>query len=395
MILPMLFHHPDLVVITTGIIFAVLLLLTPICIYLLLRHMRYKKQSNAAIANKRLLYSSPASLEPQISINATKRFVFPLQKLENPNISTQVISETGSPFSESASNTYKTFDMPKRCQRHLSSDSSYTSSNQRRSYPLPSISFDAIKSKIQHVHRRSSPLSTRRLQPIDSELTSVVHSSDSDDQDNESIPPSSFEYSLAELFRMELIYKLHYSIDDSQLYFQIIRLNCIQPLIERCFPSFICKIRLCANDDKRKTKKYFSKKDPINEIFKFDVNQYALEQSYLKVHILGHHKNDKRIELGNTILLLNQYDNLMIRSGHYSDGGLTASEQHTKSIQIYEERIDMITQQQANLTENEPRALICLVYENERCLLQVGVIKIVGIQSLLKAPVGHSHHRGK
>jgi hypothetical protein len=43
-------------------------------------------------------------------------------------------------------------------------------------------------------------------------------------------------------------------------------------------------------------------------------------------------------------------------------------------------------------SENEARALICLVYENDRCLLHVGLIKIVGIQSLLKPSIGH---RGK
>ncbi|UJR29179.1 hypothetical protein I4U23_010393 [Adineta vaga] len=394
MILPMLLQHPDLVVITTGIILLTFLLLTPLGIYLCLRYVRYKKRSNIAIAKKRLIYSSPASVEPQIPIKATNHFVFPLSKLENSAISTQVINETGSPFSENTSN-YRSFDMTKRAQRHLSSDSSYTSSSHRRSYPLPSFSFDTIKSKIQQVQRRSSPLSTRRLEPIDSELVSITHSSDSDEPDTESLPVSSFEYSLTELFRIDLVYKLHYSIDDNQLYFQILRLNCIQPLIERCFPSFICKIRLYTNNDKRKTKKYFSKKDPMNEIFKFDLDQYTLEDSYLKIHVLGHHKNDKRIELGHTILLLNQYDNLMIRSGHHDDGGLQASEQHMKSIQIYEERIDMITQQQGNLTENEARALICLAYENDRCLLQVGLIKVLGIQSLLKIPPsgGHSNHR--
>ncbi|CAF4701061.1 unnamed protein product, partial [Rotaria magnacalcarata] len=47
----------------------------------------------------------------------------------------------------------------------------------------------------------------------------------------------------------------------------------------------------------------------------------------------------------------------MIRSGHHHDGGLAASEQHTKSIPIIEDRIDMITQQQVT-SENEARALI-------------------------------------
>lgn len=44
--------------------------------------------------------------------------------------------------------------------------------------------------------------------------------------------------------------------------------------------------------------------------------------------------------------------------------------------------------------ENEARALICLVYENDRCLLHVGLIKIIGIHALLKPTTGHIHHRG-
>jgi hypothetical protein len=44
--------------------------------------------------------------------------------------------------------------------------------------------------------------------------------------------------------------------------------------------------------------------------------------------------------------------------------------------------------------ENEARALICLVYENDRCLLHVGLIKILGIQYLLKQPISHFHHQG-
>ena len=71
-----------------------------------------------------------------------------------------------------------------------------------------------------------------------------------------------------------------------------------------------------------------------------------LEQSYLKIHVLGQHKNDKRLDLGHIALVLNQYDNLMMRVGQSHDGGLAASEQRTKSIPIYEDRIDMITQQQ-------------------------------------------------
>ncbi len=96
----------------------------------------------------------------------------------------------------------------------------------------------------------------------------------------------------------------------------------------------------------------------------------------------------------------------MIQAGHDHDEGLAPSEQHTKSIQIYQDRIDIQTQEQVkwfyfNLfsfkitSENKARALICLVYENDRCLLHVGLIKIVSIESLLKLPTGHSHHREK
>ncbi|CAF3082351.1 unnamed protein product [Rotaria socialis] len=351
-----------------------------------------------AIAKKRLIYSSPASITPEIPTKATNRFVFPLPKLENTELSSKTVCETSPPISvnELPSN-YKTFDLAKRYQRYLSSDSSYTSSNHRSSNPLPSFSFDTVKSKIQQVHRLStpSPILFRSLEPIDSEQASKEYSSDSDEQDDESsmAPPTpSFEYSLLDLFRIEIIYKLHYSIDDEQLLFQLISLRSTQPLIERCFSSLICKIRLYTNNDKRKNKKYFSKKDPINEIFKFDLDQFTLEQSYIKINVFGQHKNDKRLELGHTVLVLNQYDNLMIRSGHHHDGGLAASEQHTKSMPIIEDKIDMITQQQVT-SENEARALISLVYENDRCLLHVGLIKIIGIQCLLKQPISHSQHR--
>ena len=302
MILSTLFDHPYTVFILISITSVVLILLTFLCAYLCVHQKRRKKQSNVAIAKKRLLYSSPTSLTPEMSSKGSNRFVFPLAKFENAEVSSLKIIREPLPqisISEVPSN-YKTFDLAKRYQRHLSSDSSYTSSNHRRSLPPPSFSFETVKSKIQQVHRRStpSPISTRPLATINSDQISITPGSDSDEQDNESLAaPStpSFEYSLIELFRIELIYKLHYSIDDNQLLFQLVRLSSMQPLIERCFPSFICKIRLFTNNDKHKNKKYFSKKDPLNEIFKFDLNQYTLEQSYLKIHVLGHHKNDKRI----------------------------------------------------------------------------------------------------
>jgi len=329
-----------------GIIFSIILLFTFICIYFCVHRRRYKNETNIALARKRLLYSSPASITPQIPTKATDRFVFPLPKLE----STETFPQYS--LNETSSN-YKTFDLVKQRSRYLSSDSSYTSSNQRRSNPLPTISFDTVKSKLHELHRRSiaaSPILSRPIETINSEQISITHLSDSDeDYDKESLTTPitpSFEYSLTDLFRIELIYKLYYSIDDNQLLFQIIRLTSIQPLIENCFPILICKIRLFTNNDKQKPKKYFSKKNPVNEIFKFHLDQYTLEQSYLKIHVLGQHKHDKRLDLGHIVVVLNQYENLMIRIGDHHDGGLKASEQHTKLIPLYEDRIDMITQQQ-------------------------------------------------
>lgn len=350
-----LFEHPYTFIFLVGISFVIIFLCILLCIYVYITQKRRNKQSQVAIAKKRLLYSTPASITPEMPTKATNRFVFPLPKLENTESSTKTICETwpSMPLNEIPSH-YKTFDLSKRYQRHLSSDSSYTSSNHRRSYPLSSFSFDTVKSKLQQVYNppTQTPILCRSLEPINSEQVSKEFSSDSDEQDeqlSEGPPIPSFEYSLVDLFRIELIYKLHYSIDDEQLLFQLIGVKSIQPIIERCFSSLICKIRLYTNNDKRKNKKYFSKKDPINELFKFDLDQFALEQSYLKIHILGQHKNDKRLELGHTVLVFNQYDNLMIRSGHHHDGGLAASEQHIKSIPISEERIDMITQQQVKI----------------------------------------------
>lgn len=44
--------------------------------------------------------------------------------------------------------------------------------------------------------------------------------------------------------------------------------------------------------------------------------------------------------------------------------------------------------------ENEARALISLVYENDRCLLHIGIIKIHGIRYLLNQATIHFHHQG-
>jgi hypothetical protein len=280
-----------------------------ICIY------RYVRRTN----KNRLISSSSASI-------TSNHFIYPLTRLSNPDTietnsqsSSKIIHETFSQFSlnEIPSN-YKTFDFSKRSRQHFSSDSSYTSSTNCHS-PSQSYSFGTIKSKFQENHSISSP------------------NSESHDIDIESINriTPSFEYSLLELFHIELIYKLYYLTDDNQLIFEIIRLIPTQSLTEQCFSSFLCKIRLFINNDKYKNKKYFSKPNPINESFKFNLNEINLKKSYLKIHILANNENEKNLELGQTVLLINQYNHLMINS-----------QQYTKSIQIYEDRIDMIIRQQ-------------------------------------------------
>jgi len=318
MILLVIFDDSHRFVLLIAISVLILLLITIICLPLYVTRRRRRRQRLSAIANKNLIYSSPAFITPQIPNKAANRFVFPLPKIE----STQTYPQY--PLTElSSAPAYKTFDLSKQRSRFLSSDSSYTSS----SAPLPNLSFEGIKSQ-------AAPSRT-----------------DFDDDESEPSPgivSSSFEYSFTDLFRIDLIYKLYYSIEDNQLIFQLIRLVSRQTLIEQCFPVLICKIRLYTNESKHKTKQYFSKKNPTDEIFKFDLDQYALEQSYLKVHVLGQHKNGKRLELGQIALVLNQYENLMMRVGKCHDGGLDASQQHMKSISINEDRIDLITQQQVN-----------------------------------------------
>ena len=386
---PMLFLHPNALLVILALTCLTLLFTALIYLYCNIHRIRQRRQLNEAIAEKRLAYAAKTgSSTPK----TPARSVISLGKL--PPIESRIVCETkaadGS-LSPVPSN-YRTFDFAKRYQRHLSSDSSYTSSNPRRSQPI-SFAFDTVKSKFQ---RRSTPSPTqfRPLEAINSDQHPVTLSSDSDGNDDcQSLPPSTFpsslEYSLADLFRVELIYKIFYSIVDHQLSFQLLRLHSMQPLIDRCFPSLMCKIRLYTNNDKRKSKKYFSKKDPTDEIFTFDLDQYALERSSLSIHLFGQQKNEKRLELGHVSLVLNEYEHLVLRSDHQR-AGLASSEQFCKSIPIDEERIDLITQHQVS-SEDEARALICLVYENDRCLLHVGVIKITGLSSLIKSTI---HHRG-
>ena len=356
-------EHQEVLLLASGLSLIILLIVV-VCIYLNLDRVRQRRQLNAAMAEKRSAYANstvtwtkahlPVQPTTHLNVHMSRTNQSVAQKIPR-ELSSQTICETIAPAN--VPSNYKTFDLAKRSQRQLSSDSSYASSNHRRSQPL-SFTFDTVKSKFQSAHRRSSPSPTsyRPLETIKSDHISKEHSSDSDELERESdstsiTAASSLGYSLADIFRIEIIYRLQYSIDHRQLLFQIIRLQPIQPLIERCFPSLICKIRLFTGSEKRKNKKYFSKKDPTNELFQFDMNENQLNDSYLKIDLLGHHKNDKRLELGHALLVLNEYKNLILRGAHRHHGdGLSTSEQHSKFIQIDDERIDMITQYQARFT---------------------------------------------
>lgn len=218
------------------------------------------------------------------------RFVYPLTPIS-----------THSTIAEELPSNYRTFDIARRTRQNLSSDSSFESS--------------ISKSKIEKI---SSP------------------NSDSDELETEISNPS-FEYSLAELFRLELVYKLYYSPEDHQLFFEILRLTPMQNLIEQCFSSLVCQIRLFLNDEKDKTKKLISKVNPINESFPFDIEPNNLKKSYLKLQIFADHTSDKHFEIGQTILVINQHPKLK-----------NPTEQYTKSIPIYEDRIEMIIRQQVH-----------------------------------------------
>ena len=277
-----------------------LLVILFLCLYLYTYRLKRKRQRTMAIVNKELIDFSPA-------LTPVNRFVYPLTRVSNPQTSTEFS------LNEIPAN-YKTFDLAKRSRDYLSSDSSYTSSSNRQ---VHSYAFGTVKSIIQQIHP-----------------TSTQNSSDSEDLEPELANPT-LEYSLMELFRLQLVYKLYYSFEDNRLIFEIIQLIPMQGLIEQCFTSLICKIRLFLNNHKDKNKKYFSKKNPINELFQFDLDPGNLEKSYLKLHIIGHHQNDKPIELGQTVLVIHQYHHLN-----------NPMEQYTKLIQIYEDRIDMIIRQQ-------------------------------------------------
>ncbi|CAF3854678.1 unnamed protein product [Rotaria sp. Silwood1] len=390
MILSMISLHPY----NFAVLASVILFVTLIIIYYYVHRSHNKRKRETVLTQKCVLYSSPTSI-------TSNRCIFPLSKLSNTDkietnteLTAKIARDTLTQYSiNEILPNYKTFDLTKRGRRRSSSDSSIESSTFRHSQP-PSFSFGIIKSKFQQVHSTSSPISSYPNENINSEEISIV-SSDSDDIDTGTLAPeiSTFEYSLVELFRIELVYKLYYLMNDNQLVFQIVRLTPMQSLIEQCFSSFMCKIRLFIYNDKHKNKKYSSRKNPINELFKFNLEEFDLDKSYLKLHILGYDKNDKRFELGQTVLVINQYNHLMIKSENhnYNEDSIT-SKQYTKSIQIYEDRIDMIIRQQTKI-ENEARALICLVYENDRCLLHVGIIKIHGIQYLFKQSTNHFHHR--
>ncbi|CAF4338053.1 unnamed protein product, partial [Rotaria sp. Silwood2] len=220
MILSMISLHPY----NFAVIVSIILFVTLICIYLYVHRLHNKKKRETAITERHLLYSSPASITPN-------HCIFPLSKLPNtdkietntestPKITRDTLTQYS--INEITPN-YKTFDLTKRGRRRLSSDSSNGSSAlhhpQSQSFP-----FGIIKSKFQQVHSTSSPILSHSNRNRNLEEISIL-SSDSDDIDNETLAPeiSSFEYSLVELFRIELVYKLYYLMNDHELVFQIVR----------------------------------------------------------------------------------------------------------------------------------------------------------------------------
>ena len=283
----------------TSLTLLTILLLTILGLYLLVHRKRRRSSPVTIVANP-----------PSASIpSSNNRSSYPLNQLPtNHQTFTQLTLE------ELPAN-YKTFDLARRTRHDLSSDSSCSSTTHRHSQSYP---FGTIKSKIEKIA-----------------AFSMAHSDDDDVETEPSSP--AFEYSLVELFRFELTYRLYYSAEDQQLFFEILRLTPLQNLIEQCFSSFVCKIRLFLNDDKEKAKKSFSKTNPINESFPFDIEPSHLKKAYLKLQILAEHAQDKRLELGQTILVINQYSQLS-----------NPTEQYKKSIQIYEDRIDMIIRQQVD-----------------------------------------------
>ena len=150
----------------------------------------------------------------------------------------------------------------------------------------------------------------------------------------ESVLPA-FETSLMEFFRLELLYKC-FPTDDEHLHFQIVRLTPTQTLIDESFPSLFCRLRLFSGDDRRPVRKFSSRKNPIDELFRLKIDRTNFEKSYLKVQILGqHHQHEKLLELGQTVLVLNQI--------------ATNGEIQKKLIQIYEDRIGLINRFQVRV----------------------------------------------
>lgn len=128
-----------------------------------------------------------------------------------------------------------------------------------------------------------------------------------------------------ESFRFELIYRLDYSPVDQHVDFQLVRLTPMQSVIEECFSSFFCELCLFTSEQSREIS---SGEDPINEWFRFHLDPSHLRTSYLKLRIVAHDRNARRLELGQTVFVIEEEKTLRPAL--------------TRSIQIYENRIDLI-----------------------------------------------------
>jgi hypothetical protein len=145
--------------------------------------------------------------------------------------------------------------------------------------------------------------------------------------------------SSVEGFRLELIYRLDYSRVEQQVDFQLVRMNPIQSVIDECFSSFVVELCLFSNDGSREI---WSSEDPINEWFRFHLDPSNLRTSYLKVRIFGHDRTARRLELGQTVFVIDE-----------EQGEQIIGPALTRFIPIYENRIDLITNYQVRPTNRK------------------------------------------
>ena len=140
-----------------------------------------------------------------------------------------------------------------------------------------------------------------------------------------------------ELFRLHLIYRLNYSFLAHSLLFQVVRLTPMQSVLEECFTSFVCQVRLFTSAEHEQS----FMKDPHDECFRFRLDPSHLLTSYLKVRIFAQDRTARRLELGQTIFVINQ------------DEERQESPLLSRFIQIYENIVELLTRYQVRKRTHE------------------------------------------